>query len=133
MWHYRSTARGKNESEEFVPSFVGIRKLEDLLKNKALPDEKYLYEYSGDTLKIMQVVSSAKGVLAKYGNWRDDTIIFVEMDIRNLADEEYLPPITVQYNGIFKYKTVLKVERRVRRFKAVSKYKISESPSKSGK
>ena len=128
------TASGKNESEESVPSFVGTRELEDLLTEETKPDEKYLYEYTGDTLKINQVItSSPKGVLVSHKNWRFHQTIFIEMYTRDLVDGDALPPTRVQYVGIVTYKTILGAERSVRKFREVSKYNISESSSNSGK
>ena len=116
------------DSEELVPSFIGTRKLVDVCARETTADKEYLYEYpeySGDTLKISQVISSPKGVLVSHKDWQFDQDIFIEMGTRNLVDGDALPPMKVQYVGLFKFKTVLGAERRLRGFRVVSKYKLS--------
>lgn len=116
-----------NESEMFVPSFIGTRQLEDVIIQNNIPDQKYLYEYSGYALTIMQVVRSYGGVLVRHKDWRIDQNIFIEMDASNLVDNDDLPPMRVQYVGLFRFNTALGLERTVRKFKVVSKYKFSDS------
>lgn len=123
-WYYKSEMF---VSKMFVPSFIGTRQLEDVLRQHNMPDQKYLYEYFGHALTIMQVASSHGGVLVKHKDWRIDQTIFIEMDSSNLVDDDDLPPIRVQYVGLFKYKAALGMERTVRKFKVISKYRFSDS------
>lgn len=117
-----NASRSHVTSAKVVPSFIGIRDLNDVFES--IPDKDYLYEYSGSGgLRIQQVInSSPRGVrVTKRGTFKS---IFIEMDVSNLAEDDPLPPIKVECNGVLRYKTVLGAENTIRAFKAVSKFKI---------
>ena len=116
------STNASRSSTKVVPSFIGIRDLNDVFES--IPDKDYLYEYSGyGGLEIQQVInSSPRGVrVTKRGTFKS---IFIKMDVGNLADDDPLPPIKVGYDGVRRYKTVLGGESTIRAFKAVSKFKI---------
>ena len=131
-----------DEHIESTPVFSEVRDLEavvtrqyDRISNDCLYRYPYhLYKiHNKDGLEVsvynhdleIEQVFEGEGVLIKHKDWSEHgQDIFIAMNTDDLVDEDPLPPVMVQYAGIFRYKTVLGAERSVRAFKVVKKYKI---------